>query len=95
MIPIDTNFLYGLFNQSERNHAQIKYVSDNAHSQFGIPTVVLPEISFLFIRDFGYPEAGRFFTTPAESQPNQIATLDRRHFTVYQPNHCDHFELVP
>ncbi len=24
-----------------------------------------------------------------------VATLDRRHFTVVRPNHCDAFELLP
>jgi hypothetical protein len=25
----------------------------------------------------------------------QIMTLDRRDFTIYRPNHCEFFELLP
>ncbi|MDX6385276.1 MAG: uncharacterized protein QOK48_2849 [Blastocatellia bacterium] len=26
---------------------------------------------------------------------NKILTVDRRHFTIFRPNHCDYFEIAP
>jgi predicted nucleic acid-binding protein len=101
-----------------------------------VPVVVLPEVSYLFMRDLGYAGVQTFLghfkqiNARLESLERadlervheiaaeyasaefdvvdccimalaerlkiaQVATFDRRDFSIFRPRHCDYLELLP
>lgn len=44
---LDTSFLFALSNRNDRNHQRVLAVSQNLSDDVVLPTVILPEISYL------------------------------------------------
>lgn len=135
-IITDSSFIYALYNGRERLHRR---ATDFARQHDGImvlPDVILPEVSYLFMRDLGYAGVQRFLgdlrRVPTRPEPlekadldrvheiamqygdaqfdvvdccimalserlniTQIATFDRRDFSIFRPRHCAYLELLP
>ncbi len=72
---IDTSVLYSLFNKKDiRRPAIQRYALENKQSIL-VPTVVLPEVAFLFLRDYGHHAIVVFLKEfPGAKLP--LATLD-------------------
>ena len=50
----DSSFVYSLFNQNETQHDAAAHFASTNDEVFVIPDVILPEVSYLFRRDFGH-----------------------------------------
>lgn len=60
-ILIDSSFLFALFHHRDKNHLQAVQLFSNLQTGIPfVPDVVLPEVSFLFVRDVGYHAVGQF-----------------------------------
>ncbi len=53
-ILIDSSFLFAVFHQQDVNHEQAKAFNANTTQVPLVPDIILPEVSFLFLRDVGY-----------------------------------------
>ena len=135
-VIVDSSFVYALFNQGETGHLDaVSFAIANA-DELLLPDVLLPEVSYLFRRDFGYAGVqkllasiqsfdARYVSIVDEDIPTihditiryasaqfdivdcyimaiaerlgitRIATFDRRDFSIFRPQHCDFFELLP
>ncbi len=67
---IDTSVLYSIFNKKDVRRTEItQYALENTVSIL-VPPVVLPEVSFLFVRDFGHHSVVTFMKEfPAANLP--------------------------
>ena len=54
-VVADSSFIYALFNTNESRHADAALFALTNTDQLLVPDVILPELSYLFRRDFGYP----------------------------------------
>lgn len=135
-ILTDSSFIYALYNNQDSRHPQaMSFASDYTGGTI-VPTVILPEVSYLFMRDLGYAGVqtflGHFKAINAQLEPiekadlarvheiatqyasaefdvvdccimalaerlkiTQIATFDRRDFSIFRPHHCEYLELLP
>ena len=57
---IDTSYLYALYNRRDRNHKAALAFSQSTDFMPVILDVILPEVTFLFLRDVGYGGVVRF-----------------------------------
>ena len=135
-IITDSSFIYALYNEKDSRHLQAMNFAATYTGRTVIPDVILPEIGFLFVRDFGYSGLQKFLAkfkelnvrlepldwadlarvheisvTYASAEFDvvdccimalaerlnitQVATFDRRDFSIYRPRHCDYLELLP
>ncbi|MDE2774583.1 MAG: PIN domain-containing protein [Chloroflexota bacterium] len=53
-VIVDSSFVYALFNHSEARHIEAVNFAFANTDELMMPDVVLPELSYLFRRDFGY-----------------------------------------
>lgn len=136
MIIADSSFIYALYNLRDSRHQQAMDFASQYAGGTIIPDVILPEVSYLFMRDMGYVGVQKFLANfkrvnarfePIEKSDldrvheiavsyasaefdivdccvmvlaerltiTQIATFDRRDFSIYRPRHCNYFELLP
>jgi predicted nucleic acid-binding protein len=136
MILTDSSFIYALYNQKDSRHQQAMDFASTYTGGTAIPDVILPEIGYLFARDFGYHGLQKFLEQfkqlharlePVEWEDitrvheisisyadaefdlvdccimalaerlnvTQVATFDRRDFSIYRPRHCAYLELLP
>jgi len=59
-VLIDTSFVFALYNLDDRYHSEaVKFAAKNK-LQALVPDVVLPEVTFLIVRDIGYQGIGTF-----------------------------------
>lgn len=135
-IITDSSFIYALYNTKDSRHQQAMNFASQYTGGTIVPDVILPEVSYLFLRDFGYRGVQRFLEnfkqvdfrlaplekadlsrvhaisvlyTSAEFDMvdccilalaerlniTQVATFDRRDFSIFRPRHCDYLELLP
>jgi hypothetical protein len=135
-IITDSSFIYALYNAKDSRHQQAMNFASQYMAGTIVPDVVLPEVSYLFLRDLGYRGLQRFLEnfkqvdfrllaleradlarvheisvtyTSAEFDMvdccimalaerlniTQVATFDRRDFSIFRPKHCDYLELLP
>lgn len=59
-IIADTSFVFALYNPVDTYHEQAMAFASVLPESVLIPSVVLPELGFLFIRDLGYPGVVQF-----------------------------------
>ena|SRR5688572_4429459 len=59
-ILIDTSYLYALYNPDDSYSPAAQRFAKRNTEKVLVPTIVLPEVSFLFDRDFGYRGVHRF-----------------------------------
>ena len=53
-VIVDSSFIYSLFSRKEPMHySAVRFAISNTDKML-IPTVIFPEVSYLFVRDFGY-----------------------------------------
>lgn len=53
-VIVDSSFIYALFNHSEAHHIDAVNFAIGNTEELLMPDAVLPELSYLFRRDFGY-----------------------------------------
>ncbi len=135
-IITDSSFIYALYNREDVHHQRASAFANHYRRSIIVPDVTLPEVSFLFLRDTGYPGVQRFLEqfkrlnarlepitrtdiirvheisvayTASEFdlvdccimalserlQITQVATFDRRDFSIFVPRHCPYLELLP
>jgi len=71
-IITDSSFVYALYNQNDALHHQAMNFASEYTENTIIPNVILPEVSFLFLRDLGYRGVQQFL----ESFKNINARLE-------------------
>jgi predicted nucleic acid-binding protein len=132
----DSSFVYALYNTKDSRHQDAMDFASNYTGGTIVPDVILPEVSYLFMRDLGYAGLQTFLehfkqinarleplekvdlarvheiaVTYASAEFDvvdccimvlaerlkvaQIATFDRRDFSIFRPRHCDYLELLP
>ena len=64
---IDSSFLYALYNTKTAQHAQALEYAQQAVATPLVPTVILPEVGFLFLRDEGHYGMIQFLKALANS----------------------------
>jgi hypothetical protein len=69
---IDTSFLYALYNQSDSAHSVSLELAKASTATPLVPVVILPEVSFLFLRDVGYHGMLRFVKGFAKSETTLV-----------------------
>jgi len=135
-IITDSSFIYALYNQKDSHHHQAMTFASTYTGGSAVPDVILPEIGYLFARDFGYHGVQKFLAKFKQFNGRlepldwedlarvheisvayasaefdlvdccimalaerlnivQVATFDRRDFSIYRPRHCDYLELLP
>ncbi len=60
-ILVDSSFLYALFQKDDKYHSQAKEFAASSRLPVLVPDVVLPEVTFLMVRDGGIQVAAAFF----------------------------------
>jgi uncharacterized protein len=77
-ILIDTSFLYAVYNSADKNHAQAMQFMTSTKEIPLIPEVILPEVTFLFLRDIGHHAVSQFLGKFAETgvQLQSISMVD-------------------
>lgn len=73
-VIVDSSFIYALLNQKERCHFDALHFSLMNTEELRVPDVVLPELSYLFRRDFGYAGVQRLLEL--------IPSLDARYVPI-------------
>ncbi len=132
----DSSFIFALFNARDPYSREARAFAAANHDIMVVPDIVLPELGYLFRRDFGYAgvhvllERINAYEVPFERLTrsdlarmleiattyssaefdivdccimaiaerldiNRIATFDRRDFSIFRPDHCKFFELLP
>lgn len=82
-------------------HAEVRFLGDLAAGEFAIEKVMASDwlrIAELVSRYRDLPLGtvdGSVVATAERLRITEIATLDRRHFSVVRPTHTDAFDLVP
>jgi uncharacterized protein len=135
-ILTDSSFIYALYNEKDSRHRQAMDFASTYTGDTAIPDVILPEIGYLFARDFGYYGLQKFLekfkilnarlealdwvdlarvheisviyasaefdlvdccimALAERLNISQVATFDRRDFSIYRPRHCNYLELLP
>ena len=135
-IITDSSFVYALYNTKDSHHQDAMDFASHYTGGTIVPDVILPEVSYLFMRDLGYVGLQTFLehfkqinarleplekadlarvheiaVTYASAEFDvvdccimvlaerlkvaQIATFDRRDFSIFRPRHCDYLELLP
>lgn len=64
---IDTSFLYALYNADDEDHQRAVQFALQIKTPTLVPDVILPEITFLFLRDVGYHAIPPFIKKLSES----------------------------
>lgn len=64
---IDTSFLYALYNRSDNRHTEALAFAQSSQGTPLVPTIVLPEVCFLFLRDTGHHGMVQFIQAFATS----------------------------
>ena len=59
-IITDSSFIYALYNEKDSHHQQAMGFASTYTGGTAVPDVILPEIGYLFARDFGYHGLRRF-----------------------------------
>lgn len=83
MIVCDTGPLVAAALSNDADHAACVRLFTEIHQagrQLLVPATVVAEVGYLLAREAG---------------PTDVATLDRRHFTVVRPNHANALTLLP
>ena len=132
---LDTGFLLAVLDADDDLHQACTAALLN-EPQPRLPDVVLPELTFMVLRELGYPVLAHFLqsivrgelllerTTEddlsrtveilnkyADSRIDfvdcviaamaerlrieTILSVDRRHFQLFRPRHCSHFQILP
>ncbi len=92
---IDTSFLYALYNGNDEDHQKALQFALLIKTPSLVPDVILPEITFLFLRDVGYHAIPPFLNKLAESsiQMQGLELSDIRRVqeitTIYESAHFD------
>ncbi len=74
-IIADSSFIYALYNANDSLHQDaINFAAQNTEPAF-VPDVTLPEISYLFLRDLGYPGVQQFLANFRQAKP-RLEALD-------------------
>jgi predicted nucleic acid-binding protein len=135
-IITDSSFVYALYNANDSRHQDAMDFASHYTGGTVVPDVILPEVSYLFLRDLGYVGIQTFLAhfkqinarleplektdlarvheitvTYASAEFDvvdccimvlaerlmiaQVATFDRRDFSIFRPRHCDYLELLP
>lgn len=71
---LDTNFLFALSDRSDRNHSRVLAVARTLQDRLILPTVVIPEASYLIGSRLGH-KAMRSFLTSLTTSDLQIESL--------------------
>ncbi len=71
---VDTNFLFALIDRSDRNHSRVLAVARTLQDRLILPTVVIPEASYLIGSRLGH-KAMRSFLTSLTTSDLQIESL--------------------
>ena len=69
MILVDSSFLYATYNLRDSRHAEAAAADLQPRGSLIIPSIILPEVSFLFRRDLGYLGIQRLLRTLAATRP--------------------------
>jgi len=132
---LDTGFLLAVIDADDNLHAACVAALESETNPI-LPDVVLPELTYLILRELGYQTLATFLRaiaagemTQAQSTPQDLAraaellekyadnkvdfvdcvivamcerlnltkvlTVDRRHFAIFRPKHCEYFEIAP
>lgn len=59
-VIVDTSFVFALYNHKDANHWDARAFALSNSEEVIVADVILPELGFLFQRDFGYAELVRF-----------------------------------
>lgn len=94
MIVVDTGPLVAMANEQDGHHARCVNWFDDAPRPLLIPAPVLTEVCYLLERERGAAVEAAFLRS-VRDELAEVATLDRRHFTVVRPSHVDAFTLLP
>ena len=135
-ILTDSSFIYALYNSNDSRHQSAMDFAIPNIIETAVPDVILPEVSYLFLRDLGYVGVQRFLASFKQVNTHwiplinidlvrvheiaeiyasaqfdvvdccimaqaerlnitQVATFDRRDFSIFRPRHCDYLELLP
>lgn len=68
-IITDSSFIYALYNRKDSKHNQAINFALKLTERYIVPDVVLPEVSFLFVRDLGYVSLMRFLDNFEKASP--------------------------
>lgn len=132
---LETGFLLAVIDADDSLHSScVAALQSESHPV--LPDVVLPELSYLILRELGHSVLANFLRAVASGELIQarstaedlvraadllekyadnkvdfvdcaivamaerlkvtkILTVDRRHFTIFRPTHCDYFEIMP
>lgn len=92
MIVVDTGPLVAAAISTDTNHRRCVELFASPHlngERLVVPAFVVTEVCYLLAREGGpKPEAEQLGV-------QEIATLDRRHFSVVRPSHVNAFALLP
>ena len=69
MILIDSSFLYAIYNPQDSRHREATALPLRPQDSFLVPTIILPEVSYLFRRDLGYGGLRAFLHKLARIHP--------------------------
>ena len=72
---IDSSFLYAMYAPNDKKHAKANAFSETATTIPVVPEIVLPEVTFLFLRDSGHHAVVRFLEKFASTQTELIHLL--------------------
>jgi len=87
VLIVDTGPLVAAADRTDRHHRARLDLLETASGPLVTSAMVVAEAVYLLTRELG-AHAERLGAT-------RIATLDRAHFTVVRPAHCEAFELAP
>lgn len=59
-ILIDSSFLYAAFNKNDKRYQKAMEFLDSVPGIPIVPEIILPEVAFLFVRDFGHYAVEKF-----------------------------------
>jgi hypothetical protein len=71
---LDTNFLFALSDGSDRNHLRVLSVIETIQDPLILPTVVIPEVSYLLASRLGH-RAMRIFLANLTTSSVQLESL--------------------
>ncbi|HET7046450.1 MAG TPA: PIN domain-containing protein [Gaiellaceae bacterium] len=103
-LVLDTGVAVALLDAGDRNHRACVDLVEQVREDLVVPAPTLVEIDY-WLREVGADEAwrhlvddvagGRVPAPLAGRDEPKVATLDRRHFTIVRPRHCDALRLLP
>src|SRR5258708_15322410 len=74
-IITDSSFVYALYNTRDSRHQSAMDFATQYTGGTVFPDVILPEVSYLFIRDIGYPGVQKFLENFKQINP-QLEPID-------------------